>query len=495
MRVNLTDPKTSFLIKSGAGQTEISDQKVLIIAEAEGTSSPKEIVKNPLLSKVNTLLGTTSMATVAYKRFREINRYTQVDIMPLENPQGGSPPKSIITLSGTATESKDLFLRIADDSFKVKIPISNGDVDTVVATKIAEAVNEAKLPFSSNVEANNKEVGISFLINGVVNHDLVVLNSEIEGLTIMSAVFSGGDGSFDTDDIFENVFDRYQTIVFDASIQLETVVQFLEARFNVENEVLSGIGVTVLQGDESELSEKADSLNSKVLVAFANLDEMKTNAIPLLLATEFTAKRTLRLTDDAYLGNLVINPEESYGGLEKASLPYHNTPMSYLATTNRVSLITVENLMKKGLSFLANQKDHSVLKSIVTTYKTDPSGQEDLTFKYLNYVDQAMIIQEYYFKSSKSRFAQTRATQGDLKSGRAITNALSVKGYLKEWYLDLARATIVQDGKAAMAWFERNLSVKLNSIGGVYSVSIRVPLTSQFREMKGIIFINFDINK
>ncbi len=491
---DLTSPLVTLQIKSGNEGAQLSKQRVLIIAEGGGTAPEKQIVVNPSLNRLDGLLGATSMATKAFRKFRKYNDRVEVDVLPLANPEGGGTAKATIILNGVATESKDIFFRIGDDEFTVKVSVANEDSDTAIAAKIVKAINDAGLPFNAALAGGNtKEVEVNCLVNGTVNHELVVLNTVIDGVEISSSVFNGGSGSFDSDDIFDNINARYQTIVFDAAIQTEAMINFLEERYNTENEVLDGIGVTMIQGNQEDAASTLDSLNNKIIVIFPNLDEMKWNCIPILFAAEFAAKRSLRLTEGAVLNDLTIDPAEAYGGVEKSSLPYHNTPMSYSEPKSSISLGAINTLIDKGGSFMVWNGDRAVLKEVVTTYKRNPAGQTDLTFRYLNAVDSASAIREYYFVNSKTRFAQTRATAGDLIPGAAVTNALSVKAALKTWYLHLVDMLLVQGGTESLSWFESNLTVKLNSVNGVYSITIRVPIMSQFRAMQGVISINYNI--
>jgi hypothetical protein len=55
------------------------------------------------------------------------------------------------------------------------------------------------------------------------------------------------------------------------------------------------------------------------------------------------------MTEGAPLGDLTLDPQETYGGAEKASLPYHNTPMSYNAPYNEVSLGQLDDLNDAGI--------------------------------------------------------------------------------------------------------------------------------------------------
>ena len=219
---------------------------------------------------------------------------------------------------------------------------------------------------------------------------------------------------------------------------------------------------------------------------------MRYTAIPLILAAEFAAKRALRMTDGAVLGDLVIEASEAYGGQEKASLPYHNTPMSYLPPSAEISLSDLTSANAQGLSFVVPSTTGTVMGSLRTLYKHDNSGVADVTFGFLNAVDTALSIQEYLFNNCKKEFGQTRATHGGLVEGVAMTNVLSVKSFIVGLYEDLVDLALTQGGAEAVKVFKHGLTVTLDSATGFYSVFAPVAIVSQFRGLNGTVAISYD---
>jgi hypothetical protein len=236
----------------------------------------------------------------------------------------------------------------------------------------------------------------------------------------------------------------------------------------------------------------ANTKNSKTMVLLGNISEMKYNAISLLAVAEFGAKRALRLTDGAVLGSLVVEAQEAFGGINKSSLPYHNTLMSYEAPASEIIIEQVQDLNDAGLSLFVPATIGVVLGSLVTLYKFDGTGSADATFKYLNAVDTSLAIQEYLFVNSQKEFGQTRATGGDLVAGVAMTNEASVKAYIVGLYIDMIEMALVQGGADAIKSFKKTLTVSLNSATGTYSVYAPTAIVSQFRGLNGVVAIGYD---
>ena len=312
------------------------------------------------------------------------------------------------------------------------------------------------------------------------------------GLSFTEIASTGGAGAYDAAGIFTQLTKRYQTVLFDACVPIADVETFLEARFNTSNAVFGGSGFTMQNGSLAALKAAANALNSKVVTLFGNVDEMKFNAIPTLAMAEFGAKRALRLTDGAVLGDLVLDAVEAYGGINKSSLPYHNTPMSYDAPNGELVIEQVQDLNDAGLSLFVPATIGVVLGSVVTTYKFDGSGIADGTFKYLNAVDTSLAVQEYLFVNSQKEFGQTRATNGDLVAGTSMTNVMSVKSFITSLYADMVGMALVQGGAEAIKSFKKTLDVKLDAATGVYSVYAPTAIVSQFRGLNGVVAISYD---
>jgi len=491
---DLQSPFINWQAKSGDRDAGFKEQKVLIIAQASGTATPKEIVKEVSTTEVESLFGTSSLATMAFNRFREHNPLTDVDILPLPIASG-TKASGGISVSGTALESKDIICRVGDDGFKFKVPVVKDDTSTQIAAKIKAGLDAASdIPFTAVIDTNdNSLINIDLKFEGPMGNKLISTQDDrIAGVSITNIKFTGGSGTFDTTDILDQISDRYQTIVFDEAAMYEDIETYLESKFNSTNAVSGGVGIIFKNGTSTSIGSFVDGKNAKTMVVFANVDEMKYNMIPILAASEFAAKRSLRLTDGAVLGDLTLDAEESYGGIDKSSLPYHNTPMSYKPPSSALSQGDMVNLNDKGVSFIVPSNSSSVVGAVVTTYKYDISGQKDGNFKYLNAVDTAMAIQEFLYNSSKIRFGQTRATKGSIVHGTSMTNELSVKGFIIGLYEDMVNKALVQGGREAIQYFTTNLSVELDIETGVYKVYAPTAIVGQLRGLNGVVAIGYN---
>ena len=498
---DLQAPIINYQVRAGDSEAGFSDQNVLIIAQGAGSNPSLNLIEDIQSTEVESLLGTkaNSFARLAYDKFREHNRATNLDMITVTAPLVGTAGEGAISVVGTATENKVLTIRLYDDSIKVKVTIASGDDSEAVSSKISEAINASGTIFGASVDENPADsdndslVKITTSIRGThVNKSVPVIEGRVLGLSLTAVKHSGGAAVYVTDGIFDNITKRYQTVIFDRSVDFDVVETWLEGRFNTSNTVKGGSGFTVMNGSISDQKEFAATKNSKTMTVFANVDEMRINAIPILALAEFAAKRALRLTDGAVLGDLVVEAQESFGGVSKSSLPYHNTPMSYDQPLNQITIEQVTDLNNSGLSLIVPATPGTVLGSVTTLYKTDNTGIADGTFKYLNAVDTSLAIQEYLFNNSQKEFGQTRATTGNLVAGVAMTNALSVKSFIVGLYVSMADLALVQGGADAVKAFRNRLTVTLDATTGVYAVYAPVAIVSQFRGLNGVVAISYN---
>jgi hypothetical protein len=479
---DLQAPIINWQVMAGDSTAGFGEQKVLLIAQGAGTATSKVLLEDVQQNEVEALLGVNSMATMAFNRFRQHNKATQIDIVPLLEPVAGTTAQGGFTVVGTATESKNITLRVGDDAFSVGVAIVSGDLDTAIATKIVDAINATSYPFTATVDGVDLSlVLIDFDVKGDFANGLnTTIKERVGGLSFTPVAFTGGTGIYDVTDVLTPITKRYQTVLFDSAMAFDDVETWLEARFNTSNAVKGGVGISMMTDTLVNVKTYANTKNSKTMVILGNIAEMKYNAVSLLAVAEFGAKRALRLTDGAVLGSLVVEAQEAFGGINKSSLPYHNTPMSYKEPATEIIIEEVQALNDAGVSLFVPATIGVVLGSLVTLYKFDNTGTADVAFKYLNAVDTSLAIQEYLFNNSQKEFGQTRATGGDLVSGVAMTNTVSVKAYIVGLYEDLVGMALTQGGADAIKSFKKTLTVTLNSASGTYSVYAPVAIVSQF---------------
>jgi len=507
-------PKVQVNIVPATTDVENTAQKILFVGQktATGTATAGALVENILNdNSEDTLFGQDSMLAGMVRAAKALNQTTVMDAIALDDNGAGVAATGTIAITGTATEDGVLTVRIGSQlNHSYSIAVTSGDTATVIGDAIDTATAaDADAPFTTSNTTGT--VTVTAANKGTLGNDIGI---EVSGTVGGVSTTVTGMASGATDPTLTGVFDvigtkRYQTIVWPYAADVTVVLALLDARFNDENRVLDGVAITSIQDSLANHISRLGALNSQSLVEITDKAESETNfkgpaqfEMAPIKSAQFGAIRALRLTDGASISRYVITtngPLDSFGGPALASKPYFNTTLPNLplvATGRGWNTTEIEQLTDTygGTVFGVNVAGNTAIcGELVTTYKTDSAGNPDVSFKYLNYVDTASNSREYFYNNLRSRFAQSRLTEGDVIKGRDMANDITIAAYCEKLYQDLSGPDFVllQAGEDALKFFKANISVTLNLATGRATVQMTVPLVTQLREILATMKIAF----
>lgn len=509
----ILQPKTSVSIVNASQTVQNTAHRILFVGQktSGGSATALALVENILNdNSEDTYFGQNSMLAGMIRAAKKENQVTRMDAIALDDNGSGVAATGTTVITGTATASGTLEVIIGSETnHKYSIAVTSGDTATVIGDAIAAAVNgdgdcpttAANVTGTVTMTADNK---------GTLGNDIgISVSGSVAGITHSVTAMSSGA----TDPVLTTVFDaigenRYQTIVWPYAADTSVLRTLLDARFNVDNKVQDGIGITCAHDSLSNHTTLLDALNSQSLTYFCDKTESDTSykgpaqmELSPVKSAMFGAIRGLRLTDGASISQYVIStngPLDAFGGSALASKPYFNTSMPNLpliATGHGWTDTEIETLFASGGSVLGMNSGGTgaLVGEVVTTYKTDSASNADISFKFMNYVDTASQAREYFFNNLKSRFAQSRLTAGDTKKGRDMANDLTIRNYVEKLYQDLSGVdyVLLQDGEDAINFFKDNLSVVLDLANGKATITMTVPLVTQLREIVATMKIAF----
>lgn len=513
----IRQPRTNVNIIPSSEEAENTAQKILFVGQQlpAGSATAGALVENIANGGAeDALFGAKSMLAYLIRANKVRNQQAQVDAIPLDDDGGATQATGEMAVTGTATEAGTLTI-IAGSERNLKYSVAVADGDT--ATEVGDAI-EAAINGDSNalVTAANTTGTVAMTANqgGTFGNSIPLeIRGEVAGISTTVTGMSGGATDPTLTSVFDVVSDkRYQAIVWGYPNDTAELTSFLDPRFNADGVVLDGVGFTALNDSLANLQTLADALNSESLVIFGGKAETETNyaggdivEVPLVKAAVFAGYRGLRLDTDGFnIADLVIatnGPLDSFGGPALASKPYFNTPLAELfpiKTGRGFDDSNVEDLFDSGVSVLGNNiaANGVIFGEVVTTYKTDAAGNEDITFKFLNYVDTASQAREYFFNNYRKRFAQSRLTEGDIIKGRDMANEQVVRSYSKRLYQDLSGVDFVllEAGEDALLFFDENLIILIDKAEGKVTIQMTVPIVTQFREVAATMKIAFSTN-
>lgn len=509
-------PRVSYSITPAETSVGVGEQRVLAVGiMGSGSETAGDLVENIGNDGSEVSLFGYSQLSEMIRNFKKINQVTAIDAIGIAAPTG-SAAESTYTVTGTATEAGEINIYIGGEDYPVNVVAESGDTANDFASSIAAAVTaiDASTPLPVDASASSGVVTFTAKADGAQGNTIGIridTKDAAPGLTGTLTPMTGGAGTPTLTGLFDVIENtRYQTIIWPFPTNTDTVTDLLEARWNVTNNILDGQAVTVLQDTLANALTELDGHNEKSLTLFNNgvidTESYQGGMIfeaPENIAAQFCAFRALRYTDDSPLTQYITTSAslDQFGGPGIAALPYFNTLMPYLPTIPKgygYTEIEVRQLNAAGGSVMGNNPTGTdvIIGEVYTTYKTDPAGNEDVSFRFMNYTDEQSIAREYFWANTRARYAQSRLTAGALLNGRDMVNELSVRTFLSGLWGDLSSAeyAILAAGDAYLEFFKDELDVTLDLAEGTITIAAKLCYVTQAREFIGTLQVVFDIN-
>lgn len=511
MATQINQPNVSVSIAPATQLVSNQEQRILVIGQkTTGSAADGSLTTNILNDNSwNNLFGADSMLSGLCRNVRKYNQESAMDALCLADNGAGVAATGQIAFTGTATAAGSYTFTIGSDDFEVVVPVAVGDTAASLATALAAGIT-ALTECPVDAAATLGDCDLTAVNDGTVGNSIPLrVNTQVAGITVAITGMSGGSA----DPSFTNIFDvvannRYQTVIWPYADDIDTVKDWLDARFNVTGKVLDGVAFVGIDDSKGDLETEANTHNSQSVVIIGDEQISKTflkggaiTEIPYAKAAQFGSIRALRNTDGASIGQFVIAREgalDRFGGMALASLPYFNTPLPQLPLIDPedgFSDAEIEDLFDAGVTVLGNNIANSevIAGEVVTTYKTDTAGNPDVSFKFLNYVDTSSAIREYFFNNLRARFAQSRLTEGAVIPGRAMANPAIIEAYITSLYQELADNALVQYGEDALNYFKENLLVTVDLSTGTVTVQMKTPIVTQLRVILATMQISFSV--
>lgn len=510
-----TLPRVNFNLQKADTDVGVSEQRMLLIGQktADGTATEKTLIKDILNDNSwETLFGKKSVLAGMVRNARKLCSFCQyqvaIDAIALEDAEDAVASKATITFEGAPTETGELAIVIGSEyNHKFLLGCTPNDTAESLATKFKNLVDaDDYIPFVATVAegvvtltAENK--------GSIYNNTTIYYTGNVKGVTVTLTAFADGVTDPAVDDevlgLITNL--RYNEIVSPEEYGIDKITTLLDGRFNTNNKILDGAlyvdrtdtlanHLTTLKALNSQnINYQCDKLVDKANYKGSSIPEFS-----YIKATYNATLKALRVSDGSQLSSVLIGqyPQDLMGGVHNNSLPFFNTSCPYLhaimaenhwssdASNNEISEIN-----KVGGSVWDNNASDNglVMGEQLSTYKTDNAGNEDITWKFMNYRDTGSAIREYRFKNFKKDFAQSRMNDN---TEREVRNA-----FLR--YYKVLRSEdyrLVRDGAEAFKFYEQNLKISLDFASGTVTIICKDPYVTQLREAIGYFKATFDIS-
>ena len=246
-----TQPSVTANILSARQNQGVDERSILVIGQLiSGAATSGELVEGLISdSQFNDAFGRNSHIAKAGRSLLDrlsISRIKpKVDAIALADAGGAVDATGSVAFSGTATASGTITVYI--DSIKngkYEIAVTSGDTATIIGDALEAAIT-ANL--DSPVSASNTAgtVTLTALNGGTEGNDISIKHiGTVAGITTTDTAMSGGATNPTLTNLFDPIADkRYTSIIYPESWGTTTLTDFLEARFNVDDNILDGIGI------------------------------------------------------------------------------------------------------------------------------------------------------------------------------------------------------------------------------------------------------------
>ncbi|TPG76312.1 hypothetical protein [Pseudomonas arsenicoxydans] len=417
--------------------------------------------------------------------------------------------KADIEFMGAATSAGTLIVKAADASRAAEVPVVVGDTAAGVAAAVAAALESkfrgslvGAVATADKVTITAKDVGIG------PNAYAIAIEGSAPGIVATLTGWAGGAAVAYPVGLLDVIGEtRYTGISWPESwyANRSDVVSLLTARFNAAVGVADGVAFIGKHASFANASTAAQANDTHVLVLVGNnVASTGTHIGPAviypsdMLAVRLMAARSRRQTTGAQVVDLVVAPAgaDATGGPSLASLPLFNTPLPAIPTANPSLTFSGREqrlLRDDGFSLIGVYGGRTIIGEVVTTYKTDTTGNASNTFKFLEYLDTGSVCREYFWSNLKQTFAQSRLTLGALIPGRKMANRASITAELQRIYRNLADLALVQAGRDAEQEFIENTVVAVNLESGSVAIAGPLPIVTQLREINYNLSVTFAV--
>jgi phage tail sheath gpL-like len=522
MAQNIHEPNVSVSSTPTGAPIPVAPKVTTFIGQmtSSGTATAGAVVFDVDVNTEDTLFGADSMIATAIRNFRKYNQVSTINAIPLDDAGAAVAATGNVTFtSGPASAASSIDVYTGSTDRKYTLDISATDDVTAIGDALVAAITADTQALVSAVNTGG-DVALTAVNKGTVGNEIGIrVDGTIAGVsTAITAMSSGA-----TDPAMTGIADliTFKTdIVMPYEYGITTFETLLENRYNFNNVAEDGRLFTAITDTKANLVTVLAAENARTLVLFCDKPVAKAaktgSAIfemPLNKSAQFAGVRTFRLEDGTSITSFVATTasKDQRGGVQTSSLPYHNTPLSSLGVIPTGEGFTDDekaDLQDDGGTVMGNNRANNtiIVGRVSTTYKTNAQGLADVTYKFLNYVDEDTACREYILNNLSLDYAQARLSAGQAVSGRGIATVGGVKADMVKYYTALSSGDFVllqggviqtegiNKGRTVGEVFKENLTVTFDLENGIINIEGILPLMSQVRDISTVLQISFDPN-
>ena len=514
-------PKTTVNILSANTFASLDERTILLVGQKlSGSATSGELKEILTEADLNNYFGRNSHISIAGRALLKTLSISatrpKISAIALDDNASGVVATGSFAITGTATASGSLSFYV--DSIKngaYQIDVAIGDTAVSIATKL-KALIDANLNSPVSAGISSSTVNLTSAHKGLVANSIgLKLKGSVAGISVVITAMNGGLNNPVLTGLFDNIINskiRFTSIAYPSEYTLSILTALTEARINVDNEVLDGLGIIAKTDTYVNNNSFLDALNLKTLDVICNnkiaTATHKGGAIfenNLTISAVIAGIRELRLTVGANISRIMSNGE-TLGGSYNGAIPYFNTiayELPIIDVGNNYLQEERNELKNSGGSCPQNNSANTFIdiNKQFTTYKIDNAGNVDKTYQSVNTLDTMSIVREYFFRNIKKDFAQHALTSGQVVANRKMVNKDSFIATLCEYYRELSGLANLNTNYAllvasneALAYFKDfiNKSIVVNLQEGSIIADSSAKIVSQLETIIINLIPNFE---
>ena len=496
----------------------VAEKVTTFIGQMLGTgTATKDVLVDVAVGTENTLFGEGSMLATMIAEFRAVNEVSTVQAVPKDDADlvAGAAAEWEITFVGAVAKTGTITIQIGNNANIYTAAVTLADTETAIAAAVAAAITTTFIPGGLVANATSA-LGVVTLVarNEGAEGNSIGIKLDVSDTGTVGTIASSvtGAGTYTLTGIDTVLGERTDVVApysYDftsatGAARLGVVLTMLDDRFNYNNKIMDGRLITATTNTAATIVTAMDLENSQSLVVFADKLVAKATSkmgsaifvMPYQKASRFAGIRALRTDDGSLITNYVttLAPSDQRGGTHTNSLPFMNTPMEFsiIPIGEGFTVSEVASLSDAGATVMGNNtaRTEVITGEVYTTYKTDPAGNADTTYEFLNYVDTSTASREYIFNALKIDYAQKRLTQGQGVAGYAFASEGEVRANMISYYLTLTgagyvllQAGVMSNGASIVDLFKSYLTVVINTATGNIDITSILPIVTQTRSI------------
>ena len=439
----------------------ILSYNVLIMGQrlTTGPIPSEDVIRITSVLDARIWFGRGSMLARMVEAYLNVDQFTPLYCLPLEDNAAGAKASRPVTITGPATAAGTINFYVG--GLRVQVGVSDTETAESIATDLAAAIN-ADLDLEATATVNAAVVTVTAKHKGEVGNAIDLRHSYLDGESLPAGVgvtigeLTSGTGNPDLSAIksgtgLASLPDTWWQIMispYTDSANLNEIHGEIHERYDPARELYSE-HITAMRGTFNELVAKGDQypqlFYSSICQAYDTISGIDVQAAQLgAMSAYYLAKE----------------PGRPLGGI---GTPLALPDVMPVPMNDRLRFEERNQLLFAGIATVkVNNSDQVVIERLITTYQENSSGDADDAFLRVETLANLWYLAWSWNNRITTKYPRhSLASEGfEVQPGQAVVTPEVIKGEWEGQLLQWAKSALVEnvDEGIANTVFQRNES-------------------------------------